>query len=70
MIEAVLTIISGVIGIVVIIYKRRSSKKAIEKKRRERFEKAIARQNHIAKSTHVSDLLDELRRVKNRHNSR
>lgn len=61
MIETVLTILAGLIGIAGIIIKSRYSKGAARKRNDHERDKEIAEKDHIAKSRRLSDLFDRVR---------
>ncbi len=61
MIETVLTILAGLIGIVGIIIKSRYSKESIKKRKDHERDKEIAEKDHPAKSRRLSDLFDAVK---------
>lgn len=71
MIETVLTILAGIVGIAGIIIKSRYSKESTKKRNDHEKDKEIAEKDHPAKSRRLSDLLDavKLRNAKKGSNS-
>ena len=61
MIEAVLTILAGLIGIAGIIFKSRYSKESIKKRNNHERDKEIAEKDHTAKASRLSDLFDAVK---------
>ncbi len=71
MIEAVLTILAGLVGIAGIIFKSRYSKESTKKRNNHERDKEIAEKDHPAKSKRLSNLFDavKLRNAKKGSNS-
>jgi len=61
MIETILTILAGLVGIAGIIIKSRYSKEATKKRSDHERDKEIAEKDHVAKSKRLSDLLDAVK---------
>ncbi len=61
MIETILTILAGLIGIAGIIIKSRYSKESKKKRNDHERDKEIAGKDHVAKSRRLSNLLDAVK---------
>ena len=61
MIETILIILAGLVGIAAIIIKKRYSKEATKKRNDHERDKEIAEKDHVAKSKRLSDLLDAVK---------
>ena len=61
MIETILTILAGIVGIAAIIIKKRYSRESTKKRNDHERDKEIAEKDHPAKSKRLSDLLDDVK---------